>query len=460
MNARVSGPISGGAHGWPMAASLLNLEAYGYVEEEFFFEGVAPTFRATDERPSPDGRWGAIEGEGIPFKTRLLVRRPRDPSRFNGTVLVSWLNVSVGSDALQLDTPGIFAGGFAVAAVSAQAVGVHGFNGPDPRGLTAWDPQRYGSLSIPADDASYGIFTIAGRVVGPERRRDVPDPLDGLEVERLVATGASQSAARLHTYLNAIQPREKMFDAFLLDVHFGSGSPLSTDRAQRESNLGDAPLFRHFSQLRDDLGIPVMVLNTESEAVAYYPVRQPETPTFRLWETAGAAHTSVRSMLQVQRKTEREWGSDVPPASDLGGISPNTFDMSPIRDAALDHLQRWMSEGVPPPIAPRFVVTGEPPAIERDADGMARGGIRLPAVAVPVATLRGGNDGGDLLAGLLGACLPFSPEQLGARYVTRERYVDAVADAAAASVEAGFLLAADAARIVDEARSAHFPANV
>src|SRR3954447_26036264 len=131
MSVRVTGPISGGAHGWPMAASLLDLEAFGYVEDEFFFEGVAPTFRAVDERPSPDGRWDAVEGEGIPFKTRLLVRRPRDPSRFNGTVLVSWLNVSVGSDALQLDTPGIFAGGFAVAAVSAQAVGIHGFNAPD-----------------------------------------------------------------------------------------------------------------------------------------------------------------------------------------------------------------------------------------------------------------------------------------------------------------------------------------
>jgi len=33
-----------------------------------------------------------------PYVTRLLVRRPLDPARFNGTVIVEWLNVTSGFD--------------------------------------------------------------------------------------------------------------------------------------------------------------------------------------------------------------------------------------------------------------------------------------------------------------------------------------------------------------------------
>ncbi len=33
------------------------------------------------------------------FKTRLVVYRPTDPAKFNGTVYVEWLNVSAGFDA-------------------------------------------------------------------------------------------------------------------------------------------------------------------------------------------------------------------------------------------------------------------------------------------------------------------------------------------------------------------------
>ena len=198
-DARLTGPITGGTHGWPQSGSLADFASLGYVEEEFFLEGEAPVFRPMRDELRFDGRWDAVQAGTLPFKTRLVVRRPTDPARFNGTVLLVWSNVSMGCDMVAHDTAEITDGGFAVVIVSAQAVGVHGFSDSHPLGLTAWDPERYGSLHISSDDASYGIFSLAAAAVGPGREVGASDPLPGLVVERIVATGASQSAARLRS---------------------------------------------------------------------------------------------------------------------------------------------------------------------------------------------------------------------------------------------------------------------
>ena len=50
--------------------------------------------------------------------------------------------------------------------------------------------------------------------------------MDGLEVRRLIAQGASQSAARLASYLNGVQPITRRFDAFFFVMYFGGGTPL------------------------------------------------------------------------------------------------------------------------------------------------------------------------------------------------------------------------------------------
>ena len=39
--------------------------------------------------------------------------------------------------------------------------------------------------------------------------------------------------------------------------------------------------------LRGDLDVPVLVLNSESEATFHLSVRQPETDTYCMWELAG-----------------------------------------------------------------------------------------------------------------------------------------------------------------------------
>ena len=61
-----------------------------------------------------------------PFKTRFVVYRPLDATKFNGTVIVSWNNVSAGHDLFGGDSRELLEGGYAFVGVTTQRVGVHG----------------------------------------------------------------------------------------------------------------------------------------------------------------------------------------------------------------------------------------------------------------------------------------------------------------------------------------------
>ena len=211
----VTAPPAAGSHGYPFGLSLVDLAAHGYRADEWFLEGDATRYRpAASTELGVDGRWTAEPAGTRPYRTRVLVYRPVDPDRFNGTVVLHWNNVSAGYELFSGDTPELLEGGYAFAGVTTQRVGVHGLP-TAPQGLQAWDPERYGTLSIASDDDSFDIFTQAARAVGPDRDRTT-DPLGGLDVQRVIAMGSSQSAGRLGAYVNAIHPLAHAIDAYLL----------------------------------------------------------------------------------------------------------------------------------------------------------------------------------------------------------------------------------------------------
>ena len=455
---KIAGRIEGGAHGWPFAAAPFDLAAMGYVEDEWRLEGDAQLYRHRDGTGrSFDGRWSVEPTTTEPFATRLLVRRPVDAAGFNGIVILFWVNVSHGFDLLAGESPEIYDGGFAFVGVSTQRNGVHGYPDAALPGLTRWDHERYGSLSVPTDAVAYDIFTQAAVAVGRDRPRGTLDPLDGLDVRQLVALGASQSANWLATYLNAVQPLTNALDAFILDIYFGNGAPIEgpSPTARRVTGPADIPAAvtkmppgAHL--LRDDLGVPVFVLNSETEATLYHPVRQPDSDRFRLWEVAGHAHGSRR------RGTDRlpsSWPRDLGVEDSPMGTpaDANILNMEVVRSAALHHVARWLTNGIAPPRQPRidFADDGRGPVIRRDHLGIATGGVRLPDIEVPTATHRGVAANGTLV--LTGSTTPLSDEMLRALYPSEDSYRQRYAQAAAAAVEAGVLLPHDAARIVASA---------
>src|SRR6201996_7054616 len=141
----------------------------GYVAEEFFVSGTASSYSPTGELGS-DGRWSVTPSDTADYTTRVVVLTPADRTRFNGTVLVEWLNVSGGIDAPALWMMAhreVLRSGYAYVVVSAQKVGVDGgasLMGID-MSLKAQDATRYASLSHPGDVFAYDMFSQVGSLL-------------------------------------------------------------------------------------------------------------------------------------------------------------------------------------------------------------------------------------------------------------------------------------------------------
>ena len=100
-----------------------------------------------------DGRWDAAPSEVADYTTRIVVLKPSDVTKFNGTVIVEWLNVSGGIDAPAIWFMAhreLIREGYAYVAVSAQQVGVEGGAslGMD-MSLKKQDPERYSASEPP-----------------------------------------------------------------------------------------------------------------------------------------------------------------------------------------------------------------------------------------------------------------------------------------------------------------------
>jgi hypothetical protein len=452
----LSGPITGGTHGWPFSASVRDLSEVGYTETEHRFSGEAQRFLNADVTEySVDGRWTVTEGRVSPFETRLIVRLPEDPARFNGTVVVNWNNVSNGFDNFPGLSDELIDAGVAWVGAAVQKVAIHGFPFGRPAGLTQWDPERYGGLTIADDDLSFDIFTQVARAVGPERSLGANDPMRGLPVERLLAHGGSQSAIRLATYYNAIQPVTEAFDGFLLGVYKGGGARI--DLTTPAPEVDDIPavarevvniLPRGSHTLRTDVAAPVIVVNSESEFGPHRTARQADSDTYRLWEVAGTAHIGTGTGPETTARWARDFGEDAPARVALG-VTPNALSFGPVIDAAFRHMERWMRGGPPPPVQDRAEFVGEPPVLTRDAEGNARGGIRLPHLEAATGAHRGETATG--APDSVGTTTPFSTETLRALYPTRESYLARFEAAVDAGLERGFLLERDAERLRSEA---------
>ena len=139
--------------------SSFDLAPLGYRTDEFFVSGTASSYKLSSAATT-DGRWNAVPAETVPYTTRIVTVRPSDTKKFNGTVVVEWLNVSGGADGAA-DWIGlhreILRNGYAYVGVSAQKVGVEG--GPSllaaGNPLKKANPERYGRLNHPGDAFSF-----------------------------------------------------------------------------------------------------------------------------------------------------------------------------------------------------------------------------------------------------------------------------------------------------------------
>ncbi|MEO7799604.1 MAG: alpha/beta hydrolase domain-containing protein [Opitutaceae bacterium] len=211
--------------------------------------------------------------------------------------------------------------------------------------------------------------------------------------------------------------------------------------------------------------------------------------------------------------TQHGPGRFPPIAATAGQQRANPADYWWINRALLTSMHRWVKDGVPPPASaipsfregtlvpvaaisfpaiagvasPRMLKAGArvanlliaggagegavlPLAVPQvDADGIERAGVRLPEIAVPLATYTGWNfrsasagAPGDLVA-LVGSWIPFPATRVAKestrdprrsveeRYASRAEYLAKITAAADTLVQGGYLLKGDVGRIAQRA---------
>jgi hypothetical protein len=462
----LEGPITTG-NGISLVTTLFDLGRVGYERNEYFFGGTATAYEPAQPL-TPDGRWQLRPTTTAPYRTRMVVYRPVNPKNFDGTVYVEWLNVTSGfetSAVWGLVHNQVLRSGAVWIGVSAQAGGVQGGDfvipGATPGGIRAADPVRYASLTHPGDLYSFDIYSQAG--VAARGRARGPNPLGGLKAKRVIAIGKSQSAFRLVDYVDGVQPHDHVYDGFLIASRHASGAPLG----HTPFGLADdtVPPITH---IRTDSDATVFVVETETDLGTYlkYPkARQPDSPRFRSWEIAGAAHADTYS--GVLGLTDLGDG-----AAERAILDPTALSGGPLRcttpvnagpafavlSAATAHLERWVRDGTPPPHAPPIATKGTDPAvIQRDAHGNAIGGLRTPLVDVPLTTITGDRNAGGVFCDLFGTTAALDPATVAALYPSHADYVRRFTAATKAAVRKGFLLRPEAQRFEDAAKGLAVP---
>jgi hypothetical protein len=419
----------------PMGAAPIDLGSAKYTEREFYAKGKANRYRGA--LPNTLETAKIIDGDW-PYQTRVLVRTP-EASRFNGTLVVEWTNVTAGQDvdfAFAESYEYFLREGYAVAVVSAQKVGVDR--------LKTWSPKRYGTLSVdagnvdpqgggniddcrdqptcPGDVLSWDILTQVSKAL--KDNAGARPPLPGLKVERVIALGQSQSASRLTIYYNTIQPIYKFFDGFVL-----------LDLA---------------GQLRPDQSVPAISVNSEVTAAAMFPPTTTSKFT-RVWAVPGASHASLYGAGYVDAMLVRDKSFPGPngPMSFTQVVESQNCNLNPlfstvdhglVLNAALDAVNKWIKTGTE--AAPsRQIQRDASGAVIRNADGMAQGGIQIAQFAAPTAHIS--MNGTALFCVLSGHHRDFTAAELKTRYGTHENYVAQVRSVMQKARQDGYILPFD-----------------
>jgi hypothetical protein len=299
-------------------------------------------------------------------------------------VVFEWLNDTTGGDQdpvfSQLYNQ-LINKGYAYVGVTAQRPGM--------KDLATWDPARYGELGDSNDGESYDIFTQAANVV----KANSATLLGGLTPKVLIGTGDSQSAFRVDTYVNAIQPVTHAFNGFLAVGRGATAAPIG------EGLVATSPFPVN---IRTDNTAPFIQLNTQGdiEELDAAASRQADNNTLRTWELAGASHIDAHEAEYETETIAHEnptlgvpscvFGTPISgTGTPLDGHNQtNNMTLFQVEDAAMAALQNWVTKGVAPPKSSSISTI---PGlfnlyflVNKNRYGVGLGGIQMPDAKVPV----------------------------------------------------------------------------
>jgi hypothetical protein len=425
------------------AASPLDLASRGYVEQEYYVSGSARRYTF------PDAMNDAVLTDGVfPYKTRMIVRRPTDPARFNGTVVVEWFNVTLGQDidfnwATSHDY--LMRNGYAVVSVSAQKVGVER--------LKSWSAERYGDLTVSAPDTtppdplrtgdvlSWDIFSQTIRAL---RKPSGVDALPGMNVRRVIATGESQAGRRLTQYYNSIDPLHRVIDGMVFyDPGYSGIDGAATWHLLRSDN-------------------PTKLISVGAEVWSDGRKAVVDGLTTRRWEVPGTSHLSLWDMQYVDAITTRDKGlraRDGTPVATIADLIKgcahyplwSAVPMNKVLNAAFDHVNHWAGGGQPPPAGRPMERDAGGELLRHDEQGRTFGGVQLAEYIYPTAFNLGYLNPGPGFCRNGGHHRFYTTDELRALYPDRNAYIRGVVETTMKNLKEGYILGFDAAETIEAA---------
>jgi hypothetical protein len=440
-----------------------DLAKAGYVEEEF---AIGSRVNVYDWQSDGSVR---VKTPNAPYGTRILVRRPTNPARFSGNVIVEILH-----SARRFDWPMMW--GYSHDFFMENGDAWVGISTPNvAAGLKMFNPARYRDVSFAnptkepctpngaVSETEEGLrWDAISQVAGLLKSNLADRPLGDLRVEAVFLT---MQGGDLQTYINAIHPLATLangkpaYDGYLLK------SPAAPVRINQ---CATAPAANDPRRAIRKTNVPVIVVVAQGEVVDAIPFRRADSDAaddkFRLYEVSGAGHIDrsaysgfpvfpdqIASVGSAQGNPEWPFNVTCDPPIPMMPVPL----MSYVFDAAFANLEQWARKGTPAPRAERIQITNpgaSGAAVVADADGHAMGGVRSTYVDVPAAKLAT-NSNGPGVCREMGREIPFDQSRFQALYPNAKAYTDKVAQTADRLVKERWLTEADARRIKQEAQA-------
>ena len=460
-----------GAADVPGAKLSISLGQYGYVEEEYFLAGNGAVYKHGDKGLEQ------IKGD-LPYKTRIIVRRPTDRAKFSGVVQYEPIHPSQGGMTHWLATNRyIMSRGdiyVAVATGDADSRGPHTVNpaAPVPQSVvTKWfNPTRYASLDWSTDA---GIrLTIMSDVGKKLRSSDADNPLTGYPIRAMIVSGGSFTGTIQRVFINEgyhdqarMADGKPVFDGYLIGYSSRWNDPgyiemydkepvVALDDPRRTLKPIDAAVIEFITEFEVATGPGPQAADSDA------PIGR-----HRMYELGGVIHSTSLVEPQVLRRERPHYAQLLArryPAANIREEGPAcpvlTSDIphGEINRAVLDNLRAWILEGKPPPHAEQLQWEGD--RIARDDVGNPKGGVKTAEFAVPLArygTYLGSENPGCLAGTAYPRYLrnPLTRQELVKRYRTPARYLSLYDAQIDRMVKERWLLPEDAAVLKEKAKA-------
>jgi hypothetical protein len=393
---RWSGPIPERAASRIFAPAVLAgtaedaaMKAAGYVQEEYLLSGEANIYGE-----NPDGSL-FVRTAAVPYTTRLVLVRPRDPRRFNGIVQLGFTHPQLaGAQWGRIDSLVLRSG----SAYALLAIG--GDPGTRERSTAQWpvttpklipwyDPARYAALRWPEDD---GIrWDVIGQAASLLRDPGRSGPLAGFKVRRVYMSGWSFLGSTIRSWVNfGFHDRYRrsdgspVVDGYLIGISAGS-----VKQGHTPLNSADPEKDRTRDLLRV-IDRPVIELTSEMEAITNVHPQRPESDAVegghRIYELGGVSHGDSGVAGQVRAASvqlaQRGHPAVEPPVA--CSVAETDVPMRDVAQAALVNLDRWVRTGRAPPRVARLQVAEGGKDYVRDGFGNPVGGVRAAQLDVPL----------------------------------------------------------------------------